>query len=81
MVDKSINPLDQSALQTLALRVISDPSFRKSFSKNPSKAIDATGLVLDAKVKTLIIKNAKHASAMTAEMDNVTAAFFFWYSK
>jgi hypothetical protein len=75
----SVTTAQIGALQTLALRVISDPQFRKKFVTDPEKAVDDSGLKFDADTKSAIVANATQAAKLTSNMDNVHAAFFFFY--
>lgn len=70
---------DRTALQTLALRVISDPKFNKQFTENPKAAIAESGLKFDKATADAIAANAKKAASLTSEMDSVSAHFFFYW--
>ena len=75
----AVSEHDKFALQTMILRVISDPDFRTTFTASPEKAIEISGLDFSVEARAALIANAAHATGLTEKMDNVHAAFFFFY--
>lgn len=75
----SVSDLDRVELARLVRRVVSDCEFRTRFQLNPQQAIAESGVNLSPVAVAALVKNAKAGAELTAGMDTVASAFFFFF--